>query len=246
MSFEFKPIGLIHSCFKEKFGIPRQSRLIPEAEARLEVLAPYNRAEAFRELADYSHLWIIFVFHAASGDWSPTVRPPRLGGNRRVGVFASRSPVRPNPIGLSVVDLLHIDLSNNGVVLHLGGIDLLDGTPVLDIKPYLPYADAIPDAKCGYAATAPAKAIELSYSAAAERALDRLPPTEAQKLRRLIRRILENDPRPAYLEESKRDRFGMRLYDYNIRWAVRDGAFQITELQPLGKLRAKSGETAQE
>ncbi|MGD8912593.1 MAG: tRNA (N6-threonylcarbamoyladenosine(37)-N6)-methyltransferase TrmO [Candidatus Thiodiazotropha sp.] len=234
MQFEFQPIGIIHSCFKEKFGIPRQSRLITEAEARLEILPPYNRAEAFRELADYSHLWIIFVFHAsASGDWKPTVRPPRLGGNQRVGVFASRSPVRPNPIGLSVVDLLKLDLSYNSVNLHLGGIDLLDGTPVLDIKPYLPYVDAIPDAKSGYATEAPGEAIELSYSDVAENVLNQLPAEKARQLRRLILRILQNDPRPAYLDETKRSRFGMRLYDFNIRWEIKGGAFHIIEVQPI-------------
>ncbi|MGD9169472.1 MAG: tRNA (N6-threonylcarbamoyladenosine(37)-N6)-methyltransferase TrmO [Candidatus Thiodiazotropha sp.] len=234
MQFEFQPIGIIHSCFKEKFGIPRQSRLITEAEARLEILPPYNRAEAFRELADYSHLWIIFVFHAsASGDWKPTVRPPRLGGNQRVGVFASRSPVRPNPIGLSVVDLLKLDLSYNSVNLHLGGIDLLDGTPVLDIKPYLPYVDAIPDAKSGYATEAPGEAIELSYSDVAENVLNQLPVEKARQLRRLILRILQNDPRPAYLDETKRSRFGMRLYDFNIRWEIKGGAFHIIEVQPI-------------
>jgi tRNA-Thr(GGU) m(6)t(6)A37 methyltransferase TsaA len=234
MQFNFQPIGIIHSCFKEKFGIPRQSRLITEAKARLEILPPYNRAEAFRELADYSHLWILFVFHAsARGDWKPTVRPPRLGGNRRVGVFASRSPVRPNPIGLSVVDLLELDLSQNGVNLHLGGVDLLDGTPVLDIKPYLPYVDAIADAKSGYAPDAPGGAIELSYSSAAENVLSQLPPAEAGQLRRLISGILRNDPRPAYLEEAKRSRFGMRLYDYNIRWEIAGDSFHITELQRI-------------
>jgi tRNA-Thr(GGU) m(6)t(6)A37 methyltransferase TsaA len=235
MHFEFEPIGLIHSCFKEKFGIPRQSRLIPEAEARLEILAPYNRAEAFRELDDYSHLWILFVFHASvRNGWKPTVRPPRLGGNKRVGVFASRSPARPNPIGLSVVDLLEIDRSRNGVNLHLAGVDLLNGTPVLDIKPYLPYVDAIADAKSGYAPEAPGEAIELHYTSAAEETLMGLPAAQSQRLQQLIRRILQNDPRPAYLEESKRDRFGMRLYNFNVRWEVKAGVFQITELEVIG------------
>ncbi|MEW8508277.1 MAG: tRNA (N6-threonylcarbamoyladenosine(37)-N6)-methyltransferase TrmO [Candidatus Thiodiazotropha sp.] len=233
MAHEFQPIGRIHSCFKEKFGIPRQSRLIAEAEARLEIIPPYNRAEAFRELVDYSHLWIIFVFHASKNEWRPRIRPPRLGGNQRVGVFASRSPVRPNPIGLSVVDLLHLELSNNRVVLHLGGVDMLDGTPVLDIKPYLPYVDAIPDASGGYAPTAPGGAIEISYAPAAEETLNRLSTTQAHKLQSLIQRILENDPRPAYMDEAKRDKFGMRLYDFNIRWEVRDGHFIVTELQLL-------------
>jgi hypothetical protein len=132
-----------------------------------------------------------------------------------------------------VVDLLKLDLSHNGVNLHLGGVDLLDGTPVLDIKPYLPYVDAIPDAKSGYASDAPGEAIELSYSTAAENVLDQLPPEEARQLCQLILRILQNDPRPAYLDETKRSRFGMRLYDFNIRWEIKGGAFRIIELQPI-------------
>ncbi|MES9992330.1 MAG: tRNA (N6-threonylcarbamoyladenosine(37)-N6)-methyltransferase TrmO [Candidatus Thiodiazotropha sp.] len=239
MDYEFHPIGRIHSCFKEKFGIPRQSRLIAEAEAHLEILPPYNRPEAFRELAEYSHLWIIFVFHATKDEWRPRVRPPRLGGNKRVGVFASRSPVRPNPIGLSVVDLLHLELSNNKVVLHLGGVDLLHGTPVLDIKPYLPYVDAIPEAKSGYAPSAPGEAIELSYSSAAEDMLERLPAAQAQRLKTLIQRILENDPRPAYMDEAKRDHFGMRLFDFNIRWKLQDGSYLVTEVQPIEVANSK-------
>ncbi|MCU7922569.1 MAG: tRNA (N6-threonylcarbamoyladenosine(37)-N6)-methyltransferase TrmO [Candidatus Thiodiazotropha sp. (ex Dulcina madagascariensis)] len=234
MNFDFKPIGLIHSCFKEKFGIPRQSRLIPEAEARLEVLPPYNRAEAFRELTTYSHLWITFVFHAsARAEWKPTVRPPRLGGNQRVGVFASRSPFRPNPIGLSVVNLLALDLSGNGVNLRLGGVDFLDGTPVLDIKPYIPYVDAVPDAESGYAPGPPAEEIELSFTPEAEAVLANLPDSHASRLRRLIWRVLQNDPRPAYLREEPRNRFGMRLYDFNIRWEVKQRSFRVIHLESL-------------
>ena len=147
MKYTFQPIGIIHSCFREKFGIPRQPGLVTAAEGRLEILPPYNRAEAFRTLQDYSHLWLVFVFHAALRQhWSATVRPPRLGGNQRVGVFATRSPYRPNPLGLSRVELRAIDYSGQGVNLLLGGIDLLDQTPVLDIKPYLPSYYAISDA----------------------------------------------------------------------------------------------------
>ncbi|MCU7890370.1 MAG: tRNA (N6-threonylcarbamoyladenosine(37)-N6)-methyltransferase TrmO [Candidatus Thiodiazotropha sp. (ex Ustalcina ferruginea)] len=232
MNYEFQTIGLIHSCFKEKFGIPRQSRLIPEAEARLEILPPFDRTEAFRELRDYSHLWITFVFHAsARREWKPTVRPPRLGGNQRVGVFASRSPFRPNPIGLSVVKLLDMDLSNNSVNLHIGGIDLLDGTPVLDIKPYLPYVDAVPDARSGFAPSPPAKEIDLIFSAEAESVLQHLSEQQSAHLKQLIKRILQNDPRPAYLNDRKRNRFGMRLYDFNIRREVSDRSFLVTHLE---------------
>ena len=145
--FQFAPIGVIHSCFGEKFGIPRQPGLVPAARATLELLPPYNQPAAVRELAGFSHLWLIFVFHGIPwGQWQPTVRPPRLGGNRRLGVFASRSPFRPNPIGLSAVRLLR----REGCVLHVADVDMLDDTPLLDIKPYVPEFDAHPSAKAGW------------------------------------------------------------------------------------------------
>ncbi len=232
MNLSFTPIGIIHSCFKEKFGIPRQCGLIEEAQGQLEMLPPYNRPEAFRGLEDYSHVWISFVFHAARREeWKPMVRPPRLGGNQRVGVFASRSPFRPNPIGLSVLRLLKLDRSEGRVILHLGGIDLLDGTPVLDIKPYVPYSDSIPEARAGYAPTPPGKEIALSYSTDATAFLNRLSPDRRDHLMRLIHQILAQDPRPAYLDEAQRNTFGMRLYDYNIRWSVEAGAFQVLEIR---------------
>ncbi|MET0065701.1 MAG: tRNA (N6-threonylcarbamoyladenosine(37)-N6)-methyltransferase TrmO [Candidatus Thiodiazotropha sp.] len=231
MSLSLEPIGIVHSCFKEKFGIPRQSGLIPDAEGRLEILPPYNRPEAFRGLEDYSHVWITFIFHAARRDaWKPMVRPPRLGGNQRVGVFASRSPFRPNPIGLSVLKLLRLECSGAGVVLHLGGIDLLDGTPVLDIKPYVPYSDSIADARAGYAPTPPGQDIALAFSSQAEQFLNGLEPQRAEHLKRLIQQILSQDPRPAYLDERQRNQFGMRLYDYNIRWSVQQDAFRILQI----------------
>lgn len=233
--FEFQPIGTIHSCFKEKFGIPRQSGLIPEARAVLEILPPYDRPEAFRELADYSHLWLTFVFHANLREgWKPTVRPPRLGGNRRVGVFASRSPFRPNPIGLSVVRLDGIDLAHGGVRLQLSGIDLLDGTPVLDIKPYLPYADAIPDARSGYAPEPPGQSLALSFGVQPEKVLAELPRERATDLRLLIRRILEQDPRPGYRRgRAERRRYGMRLLEFDVRWEVDSESIRVTRLRQV-------------
>ncbi|MEJ2622069.1 MAG: tRNA (N6-threonylcarbamoyladenosine(37)-N6)-methyltransferase TrmO [Candidatus Thiodiazotropha sp.] len=236
MNFEFQTIGIIHSCFKEKFGIPRQSGLIPEAEALLKILPPYNRAEAFRDIEGYSHLWLSFVFHAAIRDrWKPTVRPPRLGGNQRVGVFASRSPFRPNPIGLSVVKLIDLDISSQQVNLRLGGVDLLDGTPVLDIKPYVPYSDAIPDAAAGFAPTPPGGEIRLNFSMQAETLLQQYSHTQASHLKRLIYQVLANNPRPSYLAQEKRNQFGMRLYDFNIIWEVKNNQYLIIELTPLSK-----------
>ncbi|MCU7843089.1 MAG: tRNA (N6-threonylcarbamoyladenosine(37)-N6)-methyltransferase TrmO [Candidatus Thiodiazotropha sp. (ex Monitilora ramsayi)] len=233
--FDFQPIGTIHSCFKEKFGIPRQSGLIPDARATLEILPPYNRPEAFRRLADYSHVWLTFVFHANLRDgWKPMVRPPRLGGNQRVGVFASRSPFRPNPIGLSVVKLDRLEIDGGQIRLHLSGIDLLEGTPVLDIKPYLPYTDAIPDARSGYAPDPPGESVALEFDNEAENLLQNLNEDDASQLRRLIRQILQQDPRPGYRQgQTEMRRYGMRLLDFNIRWKVKDTGIRVTEITPI-------------
>ncbi len=235
--FEFEPIGYIASCFKEKFGIPRQSGLIPEARGVLEIVPPYNRPEAFRELADYSHIWLSFVFHAnGRSEWKPTVRPPRLGGNQRVGVFASRSPFRPNPIGLSVVQLERLELEPKRVALHVSGIDLLDGTPVLDIKPYLPYADALPGASSGYAPEAPSAegSVDIHFSSTAEQALNAFPEQQADALRRLIRQMLALDPRPGYRRGGREQRrYGTRLLDFDLQWEIAGRKLTVLSLHPL-------------
>lgn len=219
-SFRFQPIGTIRSCFTEKFGIPRQPGLVPEARAALEIGPPFDKAEAFRGLDAFSHLWLIFVFHACLGHaWKATVRPPRLGGNRRMGVFASRSGFRPNPIGQSVAKLLGIERRKGILRLRLGGIDLLDGTPVLDIKPYLPYADAIPEATAGYAPEAPA-AMPVVFAAQAEAVCRNADPAAYPDLKVLIAGLLAQDPRPAYKQGHEGKPFGMRLWDLNIRFRV--------------------------
>lgn len=218
--YSFAPIGVIRSCFREKFGIPRQPGLAPLARATLELLPPYEQPATVRGLEAFSHVWLVFVFHGVPvGHWRPTVRPPRLGGNRRLGVFATRSTFRPNPIGLSAVRLEGIHIAQRQVMLHLAGVDLLDGTPILDIKPYLPYADCLPEASGGFAAEAPSRlAVEFSPMAAAFCAAQ--PRTE---LRALITQTLEQDPRPAYHDaEPISRRYGMRLYDYEICWEMRD------------------------
>ena len=154
-SLNFTPIGHISSCYKEKFGIPRQPGLVSAAKAKLTLDEMFDE-ECVRELEDFSHIWLQFVFHQThTQGWKSMVRPPRLGGNSKVGVFASRSTFRPNPIGLSVVELDNIEIINSQVVLHFKGCDLVDGTPILDVKPYLPYVDAIPEAKAGYAKQKP-------------------------------------------------------------------------------------------
>jgi tRNA-Thr(GGU) m(6)t(6)A37 methyltransferase TsaA len=219
----FAPIGFIRSCFKEKFGIPRQAGLVPEASARIEICPPYNREEAFRELSAFSHIWIIFQFHEIKKDgWAATVRPPRLGGNKRIGVFASRSGFRPNPIGLSVVNLEKISYEAGQLHLHVGGGDFLDGTPVLDIKPYLPYADSHPGAIGGFAASPPPACLEVGFSKAAAATCGQLS-SRLPRLKALITHMLQCDPRPAYYhEKAGKKRFGTRIYDLDIKWECGD------------------------
>lgn len=220
MDIHFKTIGIIRSCYKEKFGIPRQAGLAPTATATLELLPPYNRIEAFTGLEGFSHLWLLFVFHGNDRqNWKATVRPPRLGGNTRLGVFATRSPFRPNPIGLSAVELERIEQQAGKVILHLKGIDLLDGTPIIDIKPYLPYADAITTACGGYAAEAPKGQLVVNFLPEPEQTCQTLERGDYPGLRQLIIDTLRNDPRPAYYQQRPQKRsFGMKLFNFDLRW----------------------------
>ncbi|HWK53862.1 MAG TPA: tRNA (N6-threonylcarbamoyladenosine(37)-N6)-methyltransferase TrmO, partial [Hyphomicrobiales bacterium] len=170
---QLHPIAYVNSPYKQKFAIPRQPNLVREAEGELLFEPAYADANALRGLEGFSHLWLIFAFHANAAGWSATVTPPRLGGGTHVGVFASRSPYRPNPLGLSVVEFAGIEQRGDRLSLRVRGLDLLDGTPIYDIKPYLPYADAIVDASAAYAAQAPA-ACEVRFSEAARHALTQL------------------------------------------------------------------------
>ena len=214
-AFNFKPVATIRSCYGEKFGIPRQPGLVKSATATLELLPPYNQPESFRGLADFSHLWIVFMFHqSVSKQWKATVRPPRLGGNERVGVFASRSNFRPNPIGLSVVELHKV----TGTKLLLGGGDFLDGTPVLDIKPYIPYVDSIPTATGAFADSAPKPVNQVTFSPEAEQAAQSLENENRPALRQLICDMLGFNPRPAYQPNAPNRTFGTRLFDLEVRW----------------------------
>ena len=225
------PIGVVRSCFREKFGIPRQPGLAPAARATLELLPPYNRPAAVRGLEGFSHVWLVFVFHAIpAGRWQPTVRPPRLGGNRRLGVFATRSPFRPNPLGLSAVRLERVTTGRGSVILHLAGIDLLDGTPVLDLKPYVPYADCIPTATGGFASDAPPSALAVEFSPAALAVCAAWPEGD---LRELIAQLLTQDPRPAYGRTDPAPRHhGMKLFDFDVRWAMRGDTAHVMEIAP--------------
>ncbi len=226
-SFSFQPIGHLATPFADKFGIPRQPSLARHATGELRLLPPFDRPEAVRGLEDFSHVWLSFVFHQTAGEWSPTVRPPRLGGNRRVGVFASRSPFRPNPIGLSLVELEDID-TTDGVVLRFRGVDLVNGTPILDLKPYIPFVESRPDAQGGFVAGPPPQ-LDVLFSAEAEAtcaaASGRYP-----HLRELIAEVLAQDPRPAYANDPHRQ-YGVRLYDYDVKWRCDNATALATSLQ---------------
>lgn len=219
-TFQFESIGVIQSCFKEKFGIPRQPGLAPSATAVLELLKPFAQEDAVKGLEQMSHVWLQFVFHQSMAQqWKPMVRPPRLGGNQRLGVFATRSPVRPNSIGLSVVKLDKIDVTD-GVTLFLSGIDLLDGTPVLDIKPYIPYVDNVEGAFNCIAADAP-DILTVTFSDHARSFCDEHKRNNHLDLITLITQVLQQDPRPQYQRPDPERSYGMRLYDLDVRWHYR-------------------------
>ncbi|MBN2887099.1 MAG: tRNA (N6-threonylcarbamoyladenosine(37)-N6)-methyltransferase TrmO [Chromatiaceae bacterium] len=235
MTFCFDPIGFIRSPYSDKFGIPRQPGLVDAAEARLHLLPAFAREECFKGLEGFSHLWLLFVFHddCLEAGWKPTVRPPRLGGRESVGVFASRAPYRPNPIGLSAVEHLGLARTGGELVLRLRGADLLDGTPVLDVKPYVPYADALPEARQGFALGPQPPAWPVRFSAQAERDLGVADPHGARALRRLIEQVLAQDPRPGYMERypERRD-FGVRLFDCDVRWRITEDGVEVVSIEP--------------
>ncbi len=219
---------MIRSCYGEKFGIPRQPGLVKSATAALDLIPPFNTVEALRGLEAFSHVWILFVFHQSIQDsWKATVRPPRLGGNERVGVFASRSNFRPNPIGLSVVELLDID----GTTLKLGGGDFLDGTPVLDIKPYIPYVDSMPEAKGAFASSAPEAVNAVDFMPEAECAVEKLENKDRPALRQLICDMLAYNPRPAYQNDDPDRIFGTRLFDLEVRWKQAENKITVVEIK---------------
>ena len=219
-----RAIARVHSDFPSKFGVPRQSGLVEDLTSTLVFEPEFRSEDALRGLEGFSHLWLVWVFHqAAQRDWSPTVRPPRLGGNARMGVFATRSPFRPNPIALSAVRLDGVERTEAwGTVLRLRGADLVDGTPVLDVKPYLPYADCIPDALGGFAAApaAPALAVDIPPDL-----LERVPPER----RRALRGVLAQDPRPRYQEDPDRV-YGFGFAGLEVRFSVADGVLTVREI----------------
>ena len=224
---EIQPIGIVRSCFGGKFGVPRQPGLCPSAWGELVFEPEFRQAEALRGIEGFSHLWLIFGFHlTAGGGWSPTVRPPRLGGNERVGVFASRSTFRPNGLGLSLVKMESLEKrEGQGTVLLLGGVDLVDGTPVFDVKPYLPYAEAPANARGGFAVEAPER---LAVATEGADGFHGLP----ERAKRLIVEALSLDPRPAAGRDEEGRVHGAGLCGMEVKFRVVDGTCHLVSVEP--------------
>lgn len=240
-SLSLEPIGIVRSCYREKFGIPRQPGLVRTATAQLHLHAAFTE-ESVRGLAEFSHIWVQFVFHATQQQgWKPLVRPPRLGGNKKIGVFATRSTFRPNPLGLSVVELDDIERTRSGIMLHLRACDLMDKTPVLDIKPYLPYADSIPDASAAYARCKPAATMQVSFTTEARQQCDLASQRLGVDIHSLVSEILAQDPKPSYQDPLKNPHriYAMRLYDFDLRW-------QYCENESINVLAIQVNETEYE
>lgn len=220
---EILPIAVIRTEFPEKFGIPRQSGLASSLRGRIVFNEGYKDPSALRGLESFSHLWLIWEFSSnRHSDWHPTVRPPRLGGNATMGVFATRSPFRPNPLGLSCVEIDRIEYSTaEGPIIYVRGADLMDGTPIYDIKPYIRYADSRPDAVCGYADEIPQKTLEVVMSEAVRMEL-------GDKAEAAVE-ILAYDPRPSYQNDPERV-YGLSYAGYDIKFVVVDNTLTVTEL----------------
>lgn len=223
----FRPIAKMRSDFPSKFGIPRQSGLVQELQSTIVFEPEFRNPDTLRGLEGYSHLWLIWQFsEAVRTDWSPTVRPPRLGGNTRMGVFATRSPFRPNNLGLSCVRLIGIEQTpNQGTVVHVAGADLMDGTPIFDIKPYVPYSDCHPDASGGFTDTAGEFLLQVDFPPAL---LAKLP----ENKREATIGVLSHDPRPSYQRDPDRV-YGLPFAGFDIRFTVRGDVLQVCDVVKL-------------
>lgn len=231
-TFSVEQIGVIRSPYKEKFAVPRQPGLVADGGGELHLLPPYNIADAVRGLEGFSHLWLLFIFHQTmEGGWRPTVRPPRLGGNARMGVFATRSTFRPNPVGMSLVELKGIRCQKDQVILQLGSLDLVDGTPIIDIKPYLPFAEALPQATAGYAQLAPQADMPVSFTPEIAQQLAGLE-KDYPNISRFIQQVLAQDPRPAYRKgEDAGKTYAVLLHDFNVRWRVTELGSEVFAIE---------------
>lgn len=227
MEFTVKPIAHIKSDFSSKFGIPRQSGLVDELEATVIFEPEFRNPDALRGIEGYSHIWLLWLFsECAEKEWSPTVRPPRLGGNKRMGVFASRSPFRPNSIGLSCVKLLGVEeTENHGHILRVSGADLLDGTPIIDIKPYLPYVDSHPEASGGFALQEKEGSLEVDFP---EHLMSDIP----QDKQKALTAVLKQDPRPQYQDDAERI-YGLEFAGYDVRFRISDKVLTVVEVEKI-------------
>jgi tRNA-Thr(GGU) m(6)t(6)A37 methyltransferase TsaA len=230
MQFTVETIGIVHSCYKDKFAIPRQAGLVTASTAAIELLAPYNDIEITRGLEDFSHLWLTFIFHRhIDKGWNTTVKPPRLDGKQRFGVFATRASFRPNPIGLSLVKLDSIEQQGGKLFIHIKGADLLDQTPVLDIKPYVPYSDSIADAKGGFTEQIKEQKLTVCFSPQAESDC-----AQAQlkypQIREFIEQLLALDHRAYYYKKIDKS-YATRVYDYDLKWSINDHEVKIISLK---------------
>lgn len=225
--YSIHPIAHIHTDLPTKFGVPRQSGLVPDLDAKIVFLPRYRDPVAFRGMEGYSHLWLIWGFSENKRDtWASTVKPPRLGGNKRMGVFATRSPYRPNALGLSSVKLEKLVADEKmGPVLHVSGSDLMDGTPIYDIKPYLPFTDSHPDAMGGFAEEFTDYGLDVVFP---ERWLSMIP----QEKRNALFGILRQDPRPSYQDDPERV-YGFNFLDMDVRFRVKDGVITVCEIEKL-------------
>jgi len=224
------PIATIETPYKEKFAVPRQPRLVPSATARIKLLGELNCMEAVRELEQFSHLWLLFLFDQnLEAGWKPTVRPPRLGGNERVGVLASRSTFRPNGIGMSAVEFRGINKEGDQIYVEVGSVDLVDGTPIIDIKPYIPYSDSVPEAKGGYADAEP-PTVQVEFSPTALAILQSLPDSTVKQA--VISEVLAQDPRPAY-KKNKPDhkQYAVHLYNLNVKFTISGNLVTVTTIE---------------
>lgn len=230
----FEPIGFIETCFKERFGTPRQPSLVPSSWGVLRLRPELNLSDALDGLSEFSHVWLIFVFHQNTNKGiNAKIHPPRMGGES-IGLFATRTPHRPNPIGLSAVKLEKIE---NGTV-YFSGVDLLDGTPILDIKPYLPSSDCLPSAQAGWTQTRPERTLQVEFSEQALGDIDRLLGSHSTRFRETARQILELDPRPNFYKGNSEnpnpytDTYGFRLEDFNVVYKMQDTTATILRVQP--------------
>lgn len=219
-SHQITPIGYARTPFKEKFGIPRQPRLA-QFSSQIHLTGECNQPTLVADLEQHSHIWVLFLFHEnLDKGWKASVRPPRLGGNQKTGVLATRSTFRPNGIGMSAVKLKSVNTTGQQVVIEVESLDLVDGTPIVDIKPYIPYSDCIIDAQSQMASDAPENTLEVVFSDTAQLQVSELLPQYPQ-LDSLVQQVLQQDPRPSYKKQKADDKvYGIRLYDINIRWQV--------------------------